>query len=422
MSMQRDVLVVGAGLAGLTAVWQLATQQKKVRLVSKGWGVTHWHSGCIDVLGYYPVDQPNPVESPGVTLAKLIADQPQHPYALAGLAKVETALESFKVLCAEAGYPLHGSLDKNWLLPSAVGTFRPTCLAPETMIAGDLRRDDPMLIVGIKQLVDFYPNLVAENLAKQGVDATHLMLDMPLLAQRNFTTPVLLGSLLEQADFRAQLAQQIKPKLGKAKRVGLPAILGQHPSLTILKDLEARLGAPIFEIPGLPPSLPGMRLHAILMQAIAQAGGRVYQGLEAVGIEKEGGRVTAVFTEAAARQKPHRFDRYVLATGGILGGGIETNHDGEAREVVFDLPISVPESRLDWFAQDFLDPKGHPIYRAGVRVNGQFQPINSDNKPVYDNVYTVGTTLSHSEVIRERSFEGVAIATGYLIGELLGSP
>lgn len=416
---QNDVLVMGAGLAGLTAVWQLATQQKKVRLVSKGWGATHWHSGCIDVLGYYPVNQPQPVESPGVTIAQLIADQPEHPYALVGMAGVETALGAFKALCAAAGYPLHGSLDRNWLLPSAVGTFRPTCLAPATMIAGDLRQDDPMLIVGIKQLVDFYPNLVSENLTKQGVAAAHLMVDMPSLAQRNFTTPVLLGSLMEQASFRTELVMRIKPKLGQAKRVGLPAILGRQPSLAIKDDLEAELGLPVFEIPGLPPSLPGMRLHAILVQAIEQAGGRVYQGLEGVGMEAEGGRVTAVFTEAAARNKPHRFAHYVLATGGILGGGIVTNQLGEAREQIFDLPIAAPESRLDWFQQDFLDPIGHPIYQAGVKVNEQFQPVNGGNQPVYENVYAAGTTLSHSEVIRERSFEGVALATGFAVGNLL---
>ncbi len=416
---QNDVLVVGAGLAGLTAVWQLATQQKKVQLVSKGWGATHWHSGCIDVLGYYPVDEGQPVESPGVTLVKLIADQPQHPYALVGVSGVEAALTAFQTLCAKAGYPLHGSLDKNWLLPSAVGTFRPTCLAPETMIAGDLRRDDPMLIVGIKQLVDFYPNIIAENLVKQGVDAAHLMLDLPKLAQRNFNTPIIIGSLMEQSDFRTDLVQRIKPKLGKAKRVGLPAILGRQPSLAIKNDLEKQLGVSVFEIPGLPPSLAGIRLHAILLQAIEQAGGRVYHGLEGVGIAQEEGRVTAVLTEAAGRHKPHHFDRYVVASGGILGGGIVTNHHGEAREVVFDLPVAVPESRLDWFEQDFMDPKGHPIYRAGVRVNAQFQPLNGNSQPVYNNVYAAGTTLSHCEVIRERSFEGVALSTGFAVGNLL---
>jgi glycerol-3-phosphate dehydrogenase subunit B len=416
---QNDVLVVGAGLAGLTAAWQLATRQKKVRLVSKGWGATHWHSGCIDVLGYYPIDEGQPVESPGVTLAKLIADQPEHPYALVGVSGVEEALTAFQTLCAEAGYPLYGSLDKNWLLPSAVGTFRPTCLAPETMIAGDLRRDDPMLIVGIKQLVDFYPNIVAENLMKQGVDATHLMLDLPRLAERNFNTPVIIGSLMEQADFRADLVQRIKPKLGTAKRVGLPAILGRKPSLVVKNDLEKQLGVAVFEIPGLPPSLAGVRLHAILLQAIERAGGRVYHGLEGVGIEREGERVTAVLTEAAARSKPHPFERYVVATGGILGGGIVTDHQGKAREVVFDLPVTLPESRLDWFEQDFMNPKGHPVYRAGLTVNDQFQPLNGGSQPVYENVYAAGTTLSHSEVVRERSFEGVALSTGFAVGNLL---
>ena len=419
MSTKNDVLVVGAGLAGLTAVWQLAAQQKKVRLVSKGWGATHWHSGCIDVLGYYPVDEPEPVESPGVTLAKLIADQPEHPYALVGVAGVEAALTAFQNLCAEAGYPLHGSLDKNWLLPSAVGTFRPTCLAPETMIAGDLRRDEPMLIVGIKQLVDFYPNIIAENLVKQGLDAEHLVVDMPELAQRNFNTPVIIGSKMEQADFRAELVRRIKPKLGKAQRVGLPAIMGRQPSLAIKNDLEQQLGVPVFEIPGLPPSLAGIRLHAILLQAIERAGGRVYHGMEGVGIESEEGRVTAVLTESAARNKPHRFERYVVATGGILGGGIATNHHAEAREVVFGLPVTLPDSRQDWFEQDFMDPKGHPVYRAGLKVNQQFQPLNGGSQPVYENVYAAGTTLSHSEVIRERSFEGVALATGFAVGNLL---
>ncbi|MCP4416575.1 MAG: FAD-binding protein, partial [Chloroflexi bacterium] len=213
------------------------------------------------------------------------------------------------------------------------------------------------------------------------------MLDMPELAQRNLTTPLHLAGLLEQPDFRAKLVRQIEPKLGKAQRVGFPAVLGRQPSLAIKNDLEVRLGLPVFEIPGLPPSLPGMRLHAIFLQAIGWAGGRVYHGLEGVGFESEGERITAVFTEAAARKKPHRFNQYVLATGGILGGGIVTNYRGEVREQIFNLPIAAAKSRLDWFRQEFLDPSGHPIYRAGVTVNGRFQPLNGDSQPIYKNVY-----------------------------------
>ncbi|MCP4417242.1 MAG: hypothetical protein GY805_11515, partial [Chloroflexi bacterium] len=74
------------------------------------------------------------------------------------------------------------------------------------------------------------------------------------------------------------------------------------------------------------------------------------------------------------------------------------------------------KSRLDWFRQEFLDPSGHPIYRAGVTVNGRFQPLNGDSQPIYKNVYAAGTTLSHCEPVRERSFEGVALATGFAVG------
>ncbi|PWH19821.1 MAG: glycerol-3-phosphate dehydrogenase subunit GlpB, partial [Ardenticatenia bacterium] len=55
-----DVVVIGAGLAGLTAGWHAAVKGCRVRVVAKGWGTTYWHAGCIDVLGYYPVDRQIP--------------------------------------------------------------------------------------------------------------------------------------------------------------------------------------------------------------------------------------------------------------------------------------------------------------------------------------------------------------------------
>lgn len=417
MATQNDVLIIGAGLAGLTAAWQASQAGKRVRLIAKGWGATHWHSGCIDVLGYYPVDTEEAVSALGEQVAALTAVSPQHPYALAGMEQIEAALKAVQTLCAEANYPLLGSLDKNWLLPSAVGTFRPTCLAPEMMTAGDLTSKAPMLLVGFEQITDFYPNVAAANLSEQGILARHVMLNLPTLAQRNFTTNVILARMLEQPDFQAELVQALKPHLGDAERIGFPAMLGIRQATAVRQDLERQLGRPVFEIPGLPPSVAGMRLHFILKAAIEANGGTVYDGMEAIGAEKEDGRVTAVFSETSSRPRAHRYQNYVLATGGIMGGGIVTNHAGEAREVVFDLPVKAPENRIDWFRREFLHPQGHPIYQAGVTVNEQMQPVNHGAQPLYENVYVAGTTLAHCEAIRERSFEGIALITGYVAGQ-----
>jgi len=423
MKAQQDVLVIGAGLAGLVAAWHAAASPSHhVRLISKGWGATHWHSGCIDVLGYFPFHNEQAVEVPLERLRLLFANEPHHPYTLAGIETIAAALTAFQQLCQAAGYPLHGSLEQNWLLPTAAGALRPTCLAPQTMIAGDARDRSPVVIVGLVGLLDFYPEMIAANLTEQGIPAQALTLELPTLTERHFNYPMTLARLMEKAEFRAELIQRLQKALTaaaftKVERIGLPAMLGLGHAAAIHSELETALGRKVFEIPGLPPSIPGIRLHTILVNAIRQAGGEVYEGMKAIGAECAEGRVVKVMTEAAGRSRPHRADRFVLATGGILGGGIVTDYAGRGREAIFDLPLVMPTDRRTWFKQDFMDADGHPIYRTGVVVNHDFQPVNSENRPIYNNLYAIGTTLAHAEAIRERSFEGIALTTGYLVGK-----
>ncbi len=418
---QVEVLVIGAGLAGLVTAWQAAQGGRKVRLVAKGWGALFWHAGCVDVLGYYPLDAANAVSSPRQALAQLVREHPRHPYALVGIERIEAALSALQTLCEAANYPLHGSLDHNWLLPSAVGAFRPTCLAPETMTAGDLTRREPMLIVGFEHFRDFYPELVADNLLEQEVLARSVRLDLPALRDRRFVTAPLLADLFERADFRQQVAEALRPKLGSAARVGFPAVLGLRRAVEVKHDLEAMLGREVFEIPSLPPSVPGMRLHNILVEAIQRQGGEVLTGMEAVRADAANGQVQAVWTEAAARLKPHRARTFVLATGGLLGGGIVAEPDGTLREVIFGLPVEGPHERVQWFRLDFLTPAGHPVYSSGLAVDEHFRPVDADGAPVYTNLFAAGTTLAGGEVVRERSFDGVALATGYAVGTQLAA-
>ena len=416
-----DVLVIGGGLAGLVAAWRASHRGKRVRLVTKGWGATYWHAGCVDVIGYYAASPSQPVESPRVTLEDMLQETPKHPYTLTGLDAIEEAILELQLLCDQAGYPMCGSLDSNWILPSAVGARRPTCLAPATMIAGDMRRDDPMLIVGFQALKDFYPGLIAGNLAAQGISATAVMLDLGSLKSRRFLYSHILAQRFESEEFRQEVAKTLKPRLGSAQRVGFPAVMGLDHAIAVKNDLEKKLGCEVFEIPCLPPSIPGIRLHNILLKAIEKNGARVFDGMEAVAAEVEGRHVVTVSTEAAARNKAHRASSFILATGGILGSGIFADHAGKVSEVVFNLPVSAPEEQAQWLEREFLGLVGHPIYRSGLTVDSSFRPITQSDDTLFENLFAAGTTLAGGDYVRERSLDGVALVTGYSVGEAVAN-
>ena len=69
----------------------------------------------------------------------------------------------------------------------------------------------------------------------------------------------------------AQLARAAR----RGERVAFPAVLGIADPHAVWTELEQRLGRPVFEVPTLPPSVPGMRVFAILREALRRAGGRV---------------------------------------------------------------------------------------------------------------------------------------------------
>jgi glycerol-3-phosphate dehydrogenase len=404
-------LVIGGGFSGLVAAWRAAQNGGRTRLIAKGWGTTHWGSGCIDVLGYYPADSPKIVESPISTIARLMLEMPEHPYAVAGLKTIEEALNEIKRLYANAGYPLHGSLEMNLFLPTVIGTFRPTCLVPETMIAGDLNDRSPILLVGFEGYHDFYPHFAAENLKLQGIPAEAVVINLPSLQPRHRVDALTLARLFENPDFRAELANSLRPYLGNAERIGFPAVLGMQDPLGVMRSLESYLGRRVFEMVGLPPSIPGLRLHQILVAAIQAAGSQVYQGMEVIETKCEAAKVVGAWTEAASRPLYHQSQNFVLATGGFLGGGFTAHISGYAKENCFDLPLVAPGDKSVKLEREFLHPKGHPIFKMGIKPGKQFHTS-------FGNLYAVGNGLL-GDFLRERSLEGVALVSGYLVGETL---
>ena len=441
--MTTDLLVIGAGLSGLMAAHTASQAGLRVQVIAKGLSSMHWAAGTVDVMGYTGEEMSQPVPRPLDAIQALSATQPDHPYALLGAHQVQAALGEFAALADDLGLPYAGAggfdtpgystNGDNLLLPSAVGALRPTFLAPRAQLAGDASRPEPMLIVGFHGLRDFYPQLIAENLAKQGLPARAAFLPLNLLTEQSDRNNVHLAQSLDDKARRMKLGGELKRLARPGERIGLPAILGLDDHAATFADLQAAAGVPIFEIPLLPPSVPGMRLFKALRARLWRLGVRVDVSLEAIGAQTiptngfdtpgystngAAGRVQWVETATTSRPLKNRAKAYLLATGGILGGGFDSDHTGRVWETIFDLPLTIPQKRYEWFRPAFMDPAGHPVFNGGVAVNGQMQPCAA-GAAIYSNLWAAGGALASVDPIQQHSLEGIAIATGVAAGQAI---
>ena len=412
--MSYDALVIGVGLAGLTAGLRLAQAGRRVLLMAKGLGGTHLGGGTIDVLGYAP----ERVEHPWAALPGFLAAHPAHPYARAGLPALHAAADWFLATTTELGYPYTGTLMDNFLLPTAIGTAKPAALVPGSMAAGDLRAGGKFLIVGFRNLKDFYPMLLADNLARARLPgqpmlaARGLVLEAPGLNQEADLPALDFARAFDKPAFRAALAADLRPRLQPGERVGFPAVLGLADSVAAWQDLQKLLGAPVFEIPTLPPSIPGMRLYEKFKGALAAAGARVQIGFPVIEARLEGGRCAEVVTAGAARPYRWQAEQFVLASGGIASGGILTEADGTVRESIFGLPLAgLPDSEIPRFRPGYFEAQ--PMGQVGLAVDEALRPVDAGGHVVVTNLHAAGAMLAHAEPWREKSGDGISLASGY---------
>ncbi|WP_435178056.1 glycerol-3-phosphate dehydrogenase subunit GlpB [Halorussus sp. AFM4] len=437
MAIEDDVTVIGGGLAGMTAALAAAREGAAVRVLSHKDSTLRSASGLVDVLGYLPEEsaterEPGPLADP----FEAIPDLPErHPYRTVGPEGVREGLALFDDVVGDRYRG--GHTDRNALVPTHGGTVKPTARYPASVAPGLASDDRPVLLVGFETVPDLDAPLAADHLRAAGVpfpvrgvtvrfpggfraDAARTRLADALDANERVTVGDGAGPYSESLPIRRALAETVKEHLGDAERVGFPALLGEHETGDVLADLGAELGAAVFEVPTGPPSLPGMRLEGALRAACREAGVRFTTGNPVVDFETEGGAggsapdsVAAVRVERNGAAIPFRADQFVLATGGLVGKGVESDRD-RVREPVFDCRVPHPDDRYDWSADRAFGD--HAFARFGVETDGKLRPLDRAGDPEFRNLRAAGAVLGGYDFAAEQSGSGVSLATGLAAG------
>ncbi|MDL2209524.1 glycerol-3-phosphate dehydrogenase subunit GlpB [Desulfovibrio sp. OttesenSCG-928-O18] len=407
-----DLAVIGMGMAGLAAGVFAANRGMKTACIGSTGGLAY-STGYLDILGSAQSACGPYTTDPGTAFAELCRDDSNHPYARASWQEVGAVMTEFMDFLAEAGLPYIATGD-NLMALSPIGTVKATYAVPATMVEGvnALRDRAPCLLVDFIGLKAFSAKGIAAALGEQWPDITPLTLAFPDLQWAGELYPEAMALALEVPATREALAASILPHIGNARYVGLPAILGIYHSAAAQEHLSKLLGVPVFEIPTLPPGLPGIRLRENLDEAMRGRGVNLFAQRYVFGVRKADGLFLVDIGETGP-ELTLRAKHVVLATGRFLSGGLVANRDTGISEPLFGLPVAAPSSREDWHREDLFDPAGHPVNRAGIRVDGEFRPLNGEGAVVDPALYAVGSIVAGQDWIREKSGAGISLVSAW---------
>lgn len=399
-----EVLIIGGGLSGLFAACLSAQAGLRTALVMRGRGGLSLSHGALELFDR---------ASPSRTISNLKAP---HPYALAGKQSLIDGLNFFSKITGTNGLYYEGGRSSNRKLITASGSTRSAAYMPAGYSAIEPDRSAQVPALGyFDALRDFQAHLAADNYSSNLTDKPKTI-KLPLI--HAFTNrelyPIDIARMFDDLDWAAENARAWKPHLVGVQRLGLPALLGLDHHDAVVNLLQESLGLAIFEIPTLPPSVPGLRLERLLRRFAESNGTRIIEGPTARGrVQQKNGRAEAagVVLDVAGRQSVLDSRCTILATGSILHGGLVATQDHRLYEATFNLPVEFWGDRGDWVQGSLFDDQ--PYSKFGISVNSDMQALDIYGEVMLENLYAIGGILKGADRTKEGSRQGIDIATAY---------
>ncbi|MEY0949915.1 glycerol-3-phosphate dehydrogenase subunit GlpB [Providencia manganoxydans] len=417
--MKYDAVVMGGGLAGLICGIRLTQSGLSCAIVSAGQNALHFSSGSLDLLTHLPNGQL--VEKPLEALEALSEQSPHHPYSRLGKLAVIKLTHQAEALLQQSGIKLKGSSDENHYRITPLGHKRLTWLSPKSVPTVDLHKKMKMgkiAVVGIEGFLDFQPQMVSDELQREGLAASAYYVHLPLLDRLRENASefraINVARWLDRPENMAQIVVEMAPLVAESESIFMPACIGLDSEEPLL-ELQKQLGKPIYLLPTLPPSLLGIRLHEALLRQFRRQGGIIMPGDKVTSVNCVGSRIESVMTRNHG-DISLKASQFVLATGSFFNNGLVAEFD-RVYEPLMHLDLCDISQRGQWTNKAFF--ASQPYMAFGVQTDDQLRAQKEGQ--TFENLYVAGAILGGFDPLTEGCGAGVSLISGlHAAEEIIG--
>jgi len=374
--MRYDTVIIGGGLAGLTAGISLQKAGKNTAIVSTGQNALYFFSGCFE-----SIQEPTP---------------------------------EIRTLFSEAGIRLHYSQGVR-LMP--MGAFKESALALEDVsIFPHPQFGRKVLIINFMAYHDFFSSFLAEGLEKQGMECRIRFLNLGDLVQPelgpNQMRAVQIARKMDEV--WEKVVQEVRVLLKDEDTVILPQVFGLNDA-SIPERIRQGIPARVVFAGTLPPSVPGIRTQMLLKKRYEVLGGTYLMGDRVTGAHVYEDVVQNVVTKQLDRHYLEA-DHFILASGGFFSKGLNSN-PFKIYEPLFELDMDYNTDRNAWYDPTFANHQ--PYLGFGVKTDANLRPSRK-GVPV-KNLYVIGSILgeTHPEL---GNGAGLAIRSALKVANLITDP
>ena len=413
--MKFDTIIIGGGLSGLISGIYLSQRGQRCVIISSGQSALHFSSGSFDLLNNLP--DGTSVQKPLDAIGKLIQQAPSHPYAKLGENKFKILTQQTKEFLKNAGIATQGDYEKNHYRVTPMGTLKSTWLTLENLLISENEKCLPIRHPGIFNVtgfLDFYTQFIADEFLKLGTKCSIHAVNFPALEnlRKNPTEmrSVNIARIFDKQENIQELVQILKAESEDCDSIILPAITGLNRE-DVVGYLRKEIDKPIYLLPTLPPSVPGIHTQQKLRSVFQQNGGIYMLGDTVLRAEIKGNRISQIYSSNHG-DIPFIGQNFILATGSYFSQGLIASTE-KIYEPIFDLDVTYAPNRTQWYNSDVFESQ--PYQSFGIKTDNSFRCMREGK--ILENLYATGAILEGFNPLKEGCGAGVSILSAMYIAE-----